>query len=251
MKLSQLKKIIKEEIANVMHEGVYDPGILKAVFLAGGPGSGKSTVGNALFGVTKAGFSMEGLKNVNSDKFFEFLLQKGGFSSNLAAASKEDFLKITTGETSPRERAKVMSNKAYASYLVGRLGVLIDGTGDDPNKLITKAEMLKNEFGYDVCMVFVNTPLEKAQERNLGRDRKLPASTVEEIWNAAQAAKKVYEGYFGNAFMEAINDKDSAPGQPISIDPQVDKFARSFMRKPIQNPVGKQWVSQQLAAKKQ
>jgi predicted kinase len=128
---------------------------------------------------------------------------------------------------------------------------LIDGTGDDPQKIIRQSEELKNTFGYDTSMVFVNTPLEKAQERNSKRERKLPASLVDEIWNAAQAAKKEYESYFGNAFIEAINDKDSAPGQPISIDPQVDKFARSFMRKPIQNPVGKQWVSQQLAAKKQ
>jgi predicted kinase len=251
MKLSQLKRIIKEEIANVMQEGVYDPGILKAVFLAGGPGSGKSTVGNALFGVTKAGFSMEGLKNVNSDKFFEFLLKKGGFSSDLASLSPEDFEKVTQGAGSPRLRAKELFKNTYAIYLNGRLGLLIDGTGDDPQKIIRQSEELKNTFGYDTSMVFVNTPLEKAQERNSKRERKLPASLVDEIWNAAQAAKKEYESYFGNAFIEAINDKDSAPGQPISIDPQVDKFARSFMRKPIQNPVGKQWVSQQLAAKKQ
>jgi predicted kinase len=250
MKLSQLKKIIKEEIQNVMHEGVYDPGTLKAVFLAGGPGSGKSTVGNALFGVTKAGFTMEGMKNVNSDKFFEFLLTKGGFSFDLASLSKADFEKVTQGADSPRGRAKEMFRKSYAFFLNGRLGLLIDGTADDPQKLIKQSEELKNMFGYDTCMVFVNTPLEKALERNNKRERKLPADIVEEIWTAAQAAKKEYENYFGNAFMEAINDKDSAPGQPIAIEPQVEKFARSFMRKPVQNQVGKEWIAQELANKK-
>ena len=250
MKISQLKRIIKEEIENVMFEGVYDPGVLKAVFLAGGPGSGKSTVGNALFGVTKAGFSMEGLKNVNSDKFFEFLLKKGGFSSDLASLSPEEFEKITQGAGSPRMRAKEMFKKSYAVYLNGRLGLLIDSTGDDAQKIIRQSEELKNEFGYDTSMVFVNTPLEKALERNNNRDRKLPASLVEEIWNAAQAAKKEYERYFGSSFVEVINDKDSAPGQPIIIDNKVEKFARSFMRQPVINSVGKEWMKQQLAAKK-
>lgn len=34
-------------------EGVYDPGILKAFFMAGGPGSGKSYVATEIFGFVK------------------------------------------------------------------------------------------------------------------------------------------------------------------------------------------------------
>jgi len=63
---------------------------------------------------------------------------------------------------------------AYGLYLGGRLGMLIDGTGDDIKKVIEHSEKLKNEFGYDTCMIFVNTPLEKALERNDNRPRKLP-----------------------------------------------------------------------------
>ena len=44
-------------------EGVYDPNIFKAFFLAGGPGSGKSFVtGNA--------FGGSGMKVINSDNAF-------------------------------------------------------------------------------------------------------------------------------------------------------------------------------------
>ena len=45
-------------------EGVYDPNIFKAFFLAGGPGSGKTFV-------TQSAFAGTGLKLVNSDVKFE------------------------------------------------------------------------------------------------------------------------------------------------------------------------------------
>ena len=61
----------------ILTEGVFDKGILKAVFMAGGPGSGKSYVAGELFGIPKKiNLSISGLKTVNSDTEFEFLLKK-------------------------------------------------------------------------------------------------------------------------------------------------------------------------------
>ena len=45
------------KLIDIINEGVYDPGIFKAIFLAGGPGSGKSFVGNELVGIPQGGFS--------------------------------------------------------------------------------------------------------------------------------------------------------------------------------------------------
>ena len=56
-----------------LQEGLYDPNIFKAFFLAGGPGSGKSYVVRRTTGGT-------GLKIVNSDEAFEVLLKKAGLS---------------------------------------------------------------------------------------------------------------------------------------------------------------------------
>ena len=56
-------------------EGVYDPNIFKAFFLAGGPGSGKSFV------VRRATGGL-GLKIVNSDTAFEKLLKKSGYKKS-------------------------------------------------------------------------------------------------------------------------------------------------------------------------
>ena len=37
------------KLFDVINEGVYDPGIFKAIFLAGGPGSGKSFVAGVIW----------------------------------------------------------------------------------------------------------------------------------------------------------------------------------------------------------
>jgi predicted kinase len=244
---------LKHILSEVLQEGVYDPGILKCVFLAGGPGSGKTTTANQLFGVTSNSFAVSGLKPVNSDKFFEFLLKSKNLPTDLASIEKSDpelYKSITGSEPGTvRSQAKDQLTKTYTYYIGGRLGLIIDGTGDDPGKTQKQAEDLKNNFGYDVCMVFVNTSLEKAIDRNNNRDRKLPEKLVTDIWNEAQQAKQEHERYFGNDFFEVLNNEDSAPGQPIKIDSVVQKKVDAWIRKPIQNPKGKEWIQKALAAK--
>ena len=62
-----------KKLNQILREGVYDPGIFKAFFLAGGPGSGKTFV-------TRSAFAGTGLKLVNSDAAFERGLKKAGLS---------------------------------------------------------------------------------------------------------------------------------------------------------------------------
>ena len=102
------------KLANMINEGVYDPGIFKAIFLAGGPGSGKSFVGSELIGIPKGGFrnidmsfAPSGVKLINSDPEFEYFLKKVGIDpKNLANLTDEEFKKATEGDTSPRAKAK-------------------------------------------------------------------------------------------------------------------------------------------------
>ena len=54
-------------LKQLLTEGVFDKGILKAVFMAGGPGSGKSYVAGELFGIkTKHRFSVVWLSTLAS-----------------------------------------------------------------------------------------------------------------------------------------------------------------------------------------
>lgn len=225
--------------------GVYDPNIFKVVFLAGGPGSGKSAIAKALFGL-QGNFSYTGLKSVNSDRFFEYLLKKEGIPSDFRNMPKEQFEKITQGEGSVRNRAKNLNVAQFDSWIKGRLGVIIDGTGDNAKKLINQAKYLKNTYGYEPFMVFVNTTLNKAIERNNKRDRKLPEALVREIWNSAQKALKEYKAYFKSNFVEIDNSRDVSN---IEIDRKIQKEVAAFLRKPVSNAKAKAWIKKELSVK--
>jgi len=83
------------KLKDILNEGVYDPGIFKAIFTAGGPGSGKSYAAATLFGMPeKMPFvSAKGLKSVNSDKYFETYLKMSGLSQDIASLKPAEFEK--------------------------------------------------------------------------------------------------------------------------------------------------------------
>ena len=248
--LSELKSIQKElkEVqtklfAELITEGVDDPGILKCIFLAGGPGSGKSYTAKEIFGVGKsdmASVSAGGLKVISSDMAFEQALKKNGINpKDLADIQKNDpnFWAYIAGEKgdSIRNKAKEITQKQQAFYEAGRLGMIIDGTGDEVLKIRNKMDKAE-KLGYDCYMVFVNTSLEVAIKRNAERSRSLPESLVREIWSKCQENMGKFQGMFGNNFIIVDNTEYHPINQ--SVQKQVD----AFLRKPIQNPIGKKWI---------
>ena len=109
----QLLNIKETILEQMIIEGVDDPGILKCVFMAGGPGSGKSFTAMEIFGIDKklkSSFSHTGLKTVNSDSAFEKGLKDNGIDpKNLAKIEKEDaelWDKISNNDDSIRNNAK-------------------------------------------------------------------------------------------------------------------------------------------------
>ena len=241
----KLKDLINK---SVLSEGVDDPGILKCVFLAGGPGSGKSKVAGDLFGVQGiASFSASGLKMINSDTAFEAQLKKSGINpKDLAQIEKTqpelwDF--ITKSKEGPREIGKGITQRTKAFYEEGRLGMIIDGTGDDVAK-IKKQKQRAEELGYDTYMVFVNTSLEVAQARNAKRSRSLPESLVNEIWKECQHNLGAFQTLFSGNFRIIDNTKD---GNNITTD--IQKAVDGFIRAKLYNPIGKQWVATATALK--
>ena len=84
------------KLKSLLPEGIQDKGILKAVFLAGGPGSGKTYVAKQIFGIPdKFNISMSGMKMVNSDKELKHLLKKFGFGTDLDKMPDEVFQNLT------------------------------------------------------------------------------------------------------------------------------------------------------------
>ena len=170
------------KLSELLHEGYRDPGIFKAVFLAGGPGSGKTYIAKGLFGIPdKVNVSQSGLKMVNSDKELKFLLNKYGFGTDLDSLPDEVFQNLTGDgpqASGLRKFAKDLTAERRRLYQDGRLGMIIDGTGDDFRKISSEKSELE-KIGYQTYMIFVNTTLEVALERNENRDRVLPASIVQ------------------------------------------------------------------------
>ena len=233
---------------SVLNEGVYDPGILKCIFLAGGPGSGKSRIAGELFGVQGvASFSASGLKMINSDTAFEAQLKKSGINpKDLGKIEKENpelWNAITEKPGSPRDKGKKITNQIKSFYEEGRLGMIIDGTGDDTAK-IKRQKQHAEELGYDCYMVFVNTSLEVAQFRNAKRDRTLPSDLVTEIWKECQHNLGAFQTMFSGNFRIVDNTND---GNNITED--IQKAVDGFIRARLYNPIGKQWVTTATALK--
>ena len=169
-----------------INEGVNDPGIFKAFFTAGGPGSGKSHVASA----SGAGRSNPyGLKVVDSDPLFSKMLKDAGLATTAKDIYSDEGQAI-------RDKAKSLVSKQRVGFIQGRLGLLIDGTGKDYKKIKTSSEALR-KIGYDTYMIFVNTSLDVAQQRNKMRSRQLDESEVEKMWNAVQKNMGKFQSYFG------------------------------------------------------
>ena len=213
-----------------LHEGVYDQHIFKAFFLAGGPGSGKSYVVSRTTGGS-------GLKLVNSDDAFENLLRKAGLS-----------LKMPSSEEEPRDvvrgRAKEITAKKKANYLEGRLGLIIDGTGREAEKISFQKRQLE-ELGYDTYMIFVNTSLDVALQRNAERPRSVPESIVTKSWKAVQSNIGKFNNMFRKGFI--IVDNNDAGEEVFD---EVWKRVRGLLRKKVTNTRAQNWISMELAKKR-
>jgi predicted kinase len=244
------------KLIDLLIEGVNDPGIFKAVFLAGGPGSGKSYVASQLFGIPeKLNVSAFGLKLVNQDTELEKFLKKYFGSVDIDNMPDELFKQLTDPKSDDysgmRTRTKELSKTRLELYKKGRLGVIIDGTGHK-FKDVQKERQKLVKLGYDTFMVFVNTSLDIAQQRNEERPRVLPKDVVETYWNNVQKNMAFFQGMFGNAnFMLVDNNATLNPKQAQKkFNMLVTKGIGKFIKKPIRNKIAKKWIEKQKLLKK-
>ncbi len=250
-----LKKLVEEITKPILQEGVNDPGILKAVFLAGGPGSGKGYVSKGLFGIPKTtSVSAYGLKVVNQDKALTTLLKKYGYGTDLDDMPDELFKQLTDPTyddySGMRTYAKDITTAQKKQYMNGRLGLIIDGTGHKYEKIKEQKKELE-DIGYDTYMVFVHTDLDVAQKRNMERSRKLNPELVEKSWKDTQKNLISFQGLFGNAnFLMVDNSKTLSEKQATKkFNMLVTKGIGKFIKKPVKNHLGKKWIAKQKIMK--
>lgn len=221
------KKLMLESLG--IAEGVDDPAIFKAVFMAGGPGSGKSYV------VDKLALEALGFKIVNSDDIYEYMLSKAGLQT-----TPEDIFSPKGQEI--RVKAKEKTDIRQNIYLDGRLGLVIDGTGKDYGK-ISEMKNYLDSIGYETAMVFVNTDIETAQARNAARKRQLRSNEVEFMWKLVQNNIGKFSNLFKDRFYIIDNSKDNVGDNIKKSTDKMFSRLKTWANKPVNNPKAKEWIA--------
>jgi len=228
----------------ILREGVHDKGIFKAVFLGGGPGSGKDYV------LSKT-LDGHGLTEINSDKALEYLMDKEGLDKKMPDNEESQ-------RNAVRKRAKNVTELRQRLALHGRNGLIINGTGDNPEKYANIKDMLE-KLGYETQMIMVNTADEVSKQRNIERGqrggRTVPENIRTEKWQAVQDARPMFGKLFRDGYVEFDNSEDlrSAPPEVVEAKTkeleQIYKNVQKFVSKPPKNEDAKGWIATELGKK--
>ena len=215
-------------------EGVYDPNIFKAFFLAGGPGSGKSWVSER----TLSGI---GLKVINSDSVFARDLEKEKMSLNFANYDEKEIAR----RDDIRAKAKARTGVQLKLALEGRLGLILDSTARDVSRIESEANTMKH-IGYYVHMIFVNTSLEVALKRNQMRARKLPDAIVITNHKTGQQNIGKLQRLFGTSNFIIVDNNKVAE----DVNPSVFKAIRRMVTKKPTSYQAVSWIKRELQKRK-
>ena len=238
-----IKEDINKSFEGVLLEGLHDQGIFKAVFLAGGPGSGKDYVlSNTLEG--------QGLIEISSDKALEFLMDKKGLDKTMPATEKDK-------RDIVRTRAKSITELKQRLAIMGRNGLIVNGTGEDYEKISRIKEKLE-ELGYESAMILVNTEDEISKQRNIERGqrggRTVPEQVRKEKWQNVQNSRPEFAKLFGDKYMEFDNSQDLRNAPPEVVKAKKDEMLqlytniKEFVAQPPQTEASQEWVATQMHA---
>ena len=241
---SMFNESVDDSFEQLLNEGVHDASIFKAVFLAGGPGSGKDYVlDNTLAG--------HGLTEINSDRALEFMMDKEGLDKKMPSSEEEK-------RNFVRGRAKTITDLRQRLALLGRNGLIINGTGDDIEKT-KKIKAKLEELGYDTKMLLVNTRDEVSAQRNIERGqrggRAVPETIRKEKWDSVQNSRTEYAKLFGSNYIEFDNSEDLRSADPELVKQKkmelmdIFKNVREFTQAPPKSEPAEMWIASEMERK--
>jgi predicted kinase len=228
-----------------LKEGIQDANILKVIFLAGGPGSGKSYV------VGQSTTPFQGLRIINTDTEFNKILKyetthiRGGKDASPLFGKDPKSPETIAHSFAQMKRRTVVRPKTAAKKRgaeSGRLGMIIDSTGAKIKKVEEQVKGLQ-QLGYDCFMIFVDTTLEVALERNRerargGKDRQVPENIVKKDWNAVQRNRVKLKSIIGNRNYIEVQNNDAGE----NVFKKLSQHIKIFLQRKVQNEIGKQWI---------
>lgn len=212
------------QFKSYLEEGKNDKAIFHVIFMAGGPGSGKSYINK------KLGLRALNFVDINSDSAFEHAMKKSLLDLDMPAG--QDYVRDIV-----RGLAKKTTMKKKGHAIEGRLGMVIDGTGAKANKM----EKMVDDFtklGYECAMVFVDTDMQTALDRNDERERSLRPAMVTKMWKDVQNNKNTYKKLFKQHFY-IIDNSNNSDGSDIN---KVYSKLATWSKKLPNNPQVKAWM---------
>jgi hypothetical protein len=157
-----------------------------------------------------------------------------------------------------RGRAKSITDIRERLALEGRNGLIINGTGDDYEKIATIKEKLE-ALGYETKMIMVNTADEVSRDRNVERGklggRTVPEDVRKQKWDSVQASRAQLAELFKSNYIEFDNSTDLRNADDVTRKAKQDemdeifKDIQKFVSKPPKNDVAKEWVTSELDKK--
>lgn len=238
--------ILREYIREILSENICP--LPKAIFMAGAPGAGKSTV------IRRLGLKDQ-LKVINPDDTYEESLKAAGIPLDVGALKdKYDPIKaayleaVESGDTKTAESlepdylalrgamsqnmklfaaARKAAKERQESLECQMENFLVDGTGGAFKQISNQVKRLR-DMGYDVGMIFIDVPKEISVQRNIARgesgDRSISTQSVERSWESVNKNKEPYRELFGNNFFY-IDASEVAFDESIdSAAPRVNSF---------------------------
>jgi predicted kinase len=146
-----------------LHENA-NHGLFKAIFVTGGPGSGKDVI-------IREAIAESNAVEMNSIQIFDYLANKQKLSEK--------------------------SNDVRLEAIRNRNPLIINGPADDIERITHIKEELE-DLGYQTIMVFVDTTNEASKERNEKLSRMMVESVRHDKWLKSQKNKQYFQESFKN-----------------------------------------------------
>jgi hypothetical protein len=186
-----------------LHEEI-DRGQFRAIFVTGGPGSGKDIV------------------------IREAIAESTIVELNLIQAC--DYL-------ADKQKLSEKSNDLRREGIRSRGPLIINGPADDLERIAYIKEELE-ELGYETLMIFVNTTNEASKERNSQLTRMMTESIRQDKWLKAQKNTKYFTEAFTN-FIEFDNtDKKETKEEDIT---EIYLTTEVFLDTKVYNEIANDW----------
>ena len=183
----------------------YNRGLFKAIFVTGGPGSGKDIVIRECISESKA-------VELNFQQAYDYLCDKQKLSEK--------------------------SNDNRRESIRCRGPLIINGPADDFQR-ITYIEEELSELGYETMFVFVDTTNEASKERNAKLSRMMVESIRNEKWQKSQNNKDWMMNHYDNVLVFENNASISEIEETIT---ETYQLVNKFIEQKEYSDIAKDWL---------